>query len=120
MCQKNRPFDTLFDLDRIDVEFLADLGWAALAPAVRTFEAERLFFEQLAALFAAQLRLNITKFKGGALAEGAFCYDAEIGPDGFSDVTGVVTDDHVDFEDTGSAVFTAVFVRDLYDFLCDG
>jgi len=120
MCQKNRPFDTLFDLDRIDVEFLADLGRAALAAAVGALKREELLLEQLAALGAAEFRLDFHKFKGGALAEGAFRYDAEVGLHGFSDVTGVVTDDHVDFEDAGSAVFTAVFVRDLYDFLCDG
>ena len=119
MCQKNRPFDTLFDLDRIDVEFLADLGRAALAAAVRAFEAEQLFFEQLAAFLAAQLRFNSTKFKGGALAEGAFCYDAEIGPDGFPYITGVVADDHVDFEDAAAVVFTAEPVGCFYDLFCD-
>ena len=76
----------LLDFDGIDVELLADLGLFSLAAAVRAFKREQLFFEQPAAAAAPQLWFNFDKFKGGALAKGAFSYYAEVSLNGFSDI----------------------------------
>lgn len=108
-----------FDFNGIDVEFLADFRRLAIAAAEGTFEGEQLLFEQFAALGAAEFRFDFDKFKGGALAEGAFCYDVEVGLDGFSHVAGIVADDHIDLPNAVPAVFTAVLVRYFNNLLCD-
>ena len=114
-----QQISTLLDFDCVNVELAADFRFFALTAAVRAFKCEGLFFEQFAAFGATEFRFNLDKFKRGALAEGAFCYDAEIGLDGFSDITGVVTDDHVDFENAAAVIFTAEPVGCFYDLFCD-
>ena len=113
------PLLLSFDFDGINVEFAAYFGFLAFAATEGAFEGEQLFFEQFAALGAAEFRFNFDKSKGGALAEGAFCYDVEVGLDGFSHVAGVVADDHIDFSNAVSTVFTAVLVRYFNDLLSD-
>ena len=113
------PLLLSFDFDCIDVEFAADFGFFAFTSAEGAFEGEQLFFEQLAAVGAAELRFDFDKRKGGALAQGAFCYDVEVGLDGFSHVAGVVADDHIDLSNAVSTVFTAVLVRYFNDLLSD-
>ena len=109
----------LFDFNGIDVEFLADFRRLAIAAAEGAFEGEQLLFKQFAALGAAKFRFDFDKFKGGALAEGAFCYDVEVGLDSFSHVAGIVADDHIDLPNAVPAVFTAVLVRYFNNLLCD-
>jgi len=114
-----QQISTLLDFYCINVELAADFRFFTLAAAVRAFKGEGLFFEQFAAFGAAEFRFNFNKFKRGTLAEGAFCNDAEIGLDGFSDITGVVTDDHVDFVNASAVVFTAEPSGCFYDLFCD-
>ena len=114
-----QQISTLLDFYCVDIELAADFGFFTLAAAVRAFKGERLFFEQFAAFGASEFRFNFDEFKRSALAEGAFCDNTEVGLDGFPDITGVVTDDHVDFVNASAVVFTAEPSGCFYDLFCD-
>ena len=109
----------LLDFDAFDIEFLADFRGLALAVAVRTVEGEELLGEQFAAFVAAELRFHGLDVAFRALAEGVFGDHIEVDLDGFSHISGVVSDDQIYSQNALSAVVAAMFFGDIDNMFCN-